>query len=173
MSELVALYRAVNVGRRRLPMDRLRAVHLAVGATNVRTVLASGNVLFARPPMDHGTLVQALETAFEREAGFASEVILRDRMELRNAVSRNPFLGDARDPKRAHTVFLRERPTREAVRAFLAHEGPEELGVDEREAFVYYTDGFARSKVDLGRLGVTATARNANTVAKLLELLGG
>jgi uncharacterized protein (DUF1697 family) len=172
MSRWLALYRGLNVGRRRVTMDRLRAAHESVGATQIRTFLASGNVVFSMPDTDRNTLARSLEAAFQREAGFSSEVTLRTADELRDAIARNPFLGAGYEPKFAHTVFLRQPPTLDAIRAFLQdHDGPEELDVGEREAFVYYTRGMARSGVDLGRLGVTSTSRNANTVGRLLALL--
>ena len=171
MPHLVALYRALNVGGRRITMDRLRSLHADVGLEGVRTHLASGNVLFRTDERDRAELAQRLESAFEREIGFASEVILRDAAELRACVARNPFLDSGYPPKLVHTLFLASPPSPEAVQAFRdGHEGPELVDVGGAEAYVYFPDGSARSKIDLRPLG-TGTARNANTVAKLLSLL--
>lgn len=172
MIRLVALYRALNVGRRRLTMDRLRRVHESEGLADVRTYLAAGNVLFSTAETEVDGLVERLERAFVREAGFESAVVLRTADELRSSIDRNPFLGAGYPLKMVHTAFLRERPAADAVSALMArHRGPELVEVSDREAFVYYADGMARSKLDLTRLGVVGTSRNANTVAKLLELL--
>ncbi|HEU5116773.1 MAG TPA: DUF1697 domain-containing protein, partial [Isosphaeraceae bacterium] len=47
MTTYLALLRAVNVGGTgKLPMSDLRALCEAAGFTNVRTYIASGNVLF-------------------------------------------------------------------------------------------------------------------------------
>lgn len=49
MTSFVALLRGVNVGRgNRLPMADLRAQLAALGYTNVRTLLNSGNAVFDR-----------------------------------------------------------------------------------------------------------------------------
>jgi uncharacterized protein (DUF1697 family) len=51
---------------------------------------------------------------------------------------------------------------------------PEEAMLDGREVFVRYPEGIGGSKLQAGwlekRLGVTGTARNANTIAKLISL---
>ncbi len=51
---------------------------------------------------------------------------------------------------------------------------PEEAVVDGREVFVRYPEGIGGSKLQAGwferRLGVVGTARNNNTVAKLIEM---
>lgn len=51
---------------------------------------------------------------------------------------------------------------------------PEEALLDGREVFVRYPEGIGGSKLQAAwfekRLGVTGTARNANTVAKLVAL---
>jgi uncharacterized protein (DUF1697 family) len=52
--------------------------------------------------------------------------------------------------------------------------GPEEMYLDGRELYIYYADGMGKSKLTpalLERaLKVSGTARNWNTVTKLLEM---
>ena len=47
--------------------------------------------------------------------------------------------------------------------------GREEVRLTGREVYVHYPDGMGRSKLELTSLGV-ATARNINTVAKLVAM---
>jgi uncharacterized protein (DUF1697 family) len=52
----------------------------------------------------------------------------------------------------------------------------ERLVLSDHEAYAWHPHGIGRSKLWTalsGKLGVTATARNWTTVAKLLELAGG
>lgn len=72
MESFVALLRAVNVGGRTIRMEELRALFTEMGFEDVRTMLASGNVLFK-------TTVESpagLEARIGRrlEAGFGYEV---------------------------------------------------------------------------------------------------
>ena len=72
-------------------------------------------------------------------------------------------------------MFLSAIPEQDAREALLkAHTGPEIIEMIAQEAFLYYPDGLGRSKltnVFLERkLQVSGTARNWNTVTKLLNL---
>ena len=49
MTTYVALLRGINVGGHQLPMARLRELMADAGATDVRTYIQSGNVLFRHP----------------------------------------------------------------------------------------------------------------------------
>ena len=54
---------------------------------------------------------------------------------------------------------------------------PEEMRIEGREAFVYYPNGFGKSKLAWAKvermLKVAGTARNWNSVVKLLEMAEG
>lgn len=74
----VALLRGINVGgKNRVEMARLRETISRAGADDVRTYIASGNVLFAdsRP---RGEIVGVLERAIEEEFGLSLKVLVRD-----------------------------------------------------------------------------------------------
>ncbi len=49
MPRRIVLLRAVNVGTGKLPMAELRALCEAAGFAEVRTYIASGNVVFRAP----------------------------------------------------------------------------------------------------------------------------
>ena len=77
-----------------------------------------------------------------------------------------------------HVVFLYATPNeaqRNAVRAMPF--SPELIAVGEREVYVYYPLGAGQSKLRWGpidkALGSAGTARNWNTVEKLLEMAEG
>ncbi|HEY7617328.1 MAG TPA: hypothetical protein VH744_11030, partial [Terriglobales bacterium] len=63
---------------------------------------------------------------------------------------------------------------REAILSIKA--GPEELRLAVRELYIYFPDGFGRSKLPVlldKTLKKSGTARNWNTVTKLLEIAEG
>ena len=77
MTTYIALLRAVNVGGTTpLPMNTLKAVCEAQGFTNVRTYIASGNVVF-RSAKSEAAVKAALEAALKAETGKAIRVALR------------------------------------------------------------------------------------------------
>ena len=96
---------------------------------------------------------------------------------MKGVVARNPFARRRGiEPARLLVTFLAADPGEEArgkVRRMKAGP-PEELYVDGRELYVYFPNGMGRSKLPVAAiekaLQTTGTARNWNSVSKLLEL---
>jgi uncharacterized protein (DUF1697 family) len=168
----VHLLRAVNVGGAKLPMAELREIAESLGATDVSTYIASGNLL-CDPPGDPDDFARALEAAIESRYGFFREVISRTARELRTAVDAFPF--DRMQPKYCHVYFLSGKPTAKATAA-LVERDLEELAVIGRDLHIRYRNGVAGTKLTTPlihrTLGVVGTGRNLDTVTKLAELAG-
>jgi uncharacterized protein (DUF1697 family) len=103
-------------------------------------------------------------------------VLVRTRAELAEVVSRDPLGKVATDTSRYLVSFLSKRlPARVARELEAADIGPAQLVIDGRELYAWYPDGVQRAQLAKlladDRLGVVSTARNWNTVTKLLELL--
>ena len=176
VAQQIALLRAVNLGpSRRIAMAELRALLSGLGYGAVRTHLASGNILLesdAAPGELARELEQHLADAFKLDV----PVVVRSREELADVVTRNPLGRVASaDPRRYQVTFLSHAPPAELVaRIDAAAIAPERVVVSAREVFAWHPDGIIGSplaKLLAGpRLGVTATARNWNTVTALLRL---
>lgn len=167
----VHLLRAVNVGGARLPMAELRALAEGLGAADVRTHIASGN-LVCTPPGDG--FDRALERAVEARFGFFREVISRSADELEAALAAHPF--DLVDAKHSHVYFLQAVPDAAAVATFDAADwSPDDVRVVGADLHVRYGDGIAGSRLTPQRihsaLGTVGTGRNLTTVRALLEML--
>jgi len=176
VAQQIALLRAINLGpSRRIAMAELRALLSGLGYGAVRTHLASGNILLesnAAPGELARELEQHLADAFKLDV----PVVVRSREELADVVTRNPLGRVASaDPRRYQVTFLSHAPPAELVaRIDAAAIAPERVVVSAREVFAWHPDGIIGSplaKLLAGpRLGVTATARNWNTVTALLRL---
>lgn len=166
----ILLLRAVNVGGAKLPMADLRSIAEDLGATDVSTHIASGNLLVdtTDPQFD-----RRLERAIEDRFGYFREAISRTPAELQAALDAHPFPIEG-DRKFHHVYFLLAEPTREQVDALLAKGLPESLAVIGRDLHIHYPDGVAGTKLTpalIARtLGSPGTGRNLNTVATLVEL---
>jgi len=175
MPVFIGLLRAVNVGGRSLKMQDLREVCTACQLQNVQTYLQSGNVLFKTTERKPKTVASKLEAALERKLGFRPDVILRTTAELRSVIGKNPF-AERRDvqPNKLHVLFLADELGDDTRKALLALKPDgEELRCGDRELYIYFPEGMGRSKFmpRVSRLlKNSATARNWNTVTKLLEL---
>jgi uncharacterized protein (DUF1697 family) len=171
----VALLRGVNLGpNRRLAMADLRALLASLGYDHVRTHLQSGNVILTTGKKP-ATLKRELERQIAAELGLETEVFVRTRDELADVVARNP-LGDVADnPSRYLVNFLSGKPTAPVERDLAAVDvAPERVVFSGREAYSWHPNGIHASELAKllrkERLGVSVTARNWNTVTKLLAL---
>jgi uncharacterized protein (DUF1697 family) len=98
----IALLRAINVGKRMVKMDRLRAIFQELKVDDVETFIASGNVIFTAPPQDTRALEQRIEQHLLASLGFAVETFIRTPAELAAIAAYRPF-GDEGD---VHTVYV-------------------------------------------------------------------
>ncbi len=167
--------RAVNVGGAPLPMAELRALATELGATDVSTYIASGNLL-CTPPGSPEEFDRALELAVEERFGFFREVISRSREAMQEALDAHPF--EVIEPKFSYVTFLLTEPSPAAVeKARTFATGEDRWEVLGSEMHVRYATGAGRPQMkdqSIGRaLGVPGTARNLNTVQKLIQLAEG
>ncbi|MFM5924308.1 MAG: DUF1697 domain-containing protein [Novosphingobium sp.] len=163
MTGWVALLRAVNVGGTgKLPMAELKVLGEALGLEQVRTYIASGNLIFA----SHRTepeLREAIEGALEQQYGKRIGVLVRSAAELSGLVAGNPW--PDRPGNRVVVLFTDGEVRLEGVR----NQGQEKLLAGPRAIFIDYGNGMADSKLVIPA-AKTGTARNMNSVAKLAEL---
>lgn len=154
-----------------MKMPALREVLASAGLGDVETLQVAGNVVLDDAGRSPAAIASLVRGAILAGFGFDLPVIVRTHAELADSHERNPF-ADAAEGRWVQTVFLDGRP---AATALDIPDGiPEEAVLDGREVFVRYPEGIGGSKLQAGwfekRLGVTGTARNANTVAKLIAM---
>ena len=178
MTDQVAFLRGINVGAStRVPMAELRGLLEELGYAGVRTHLQSGNVLYASDEAPDEAAERMAAVVSER-FGFDVAVVARTGDDLARVVELNPLAEIATAPSRHLVTFLAREPDEEAVaRLDPADFLPEAFAFRGRELYMWCPDGVHKSR--LGRivaqrgLGTTGTARNWNTVTRLLEMLGG
>ena len=169
----VALLRAINLGKRnRIPMAELRRVFEATGCEDVRTYIASGNVVFARDASDRSALVETIEDAVNAAFGFRPTLILRTGEELRVVAEKHPF---GEDTSHSHVTFLSEDPDEAAVERLESLDvAPDRFVISGADVFLHYPGGVQGSRLtnaDLEReLGVRGTTRTWRTVERLADL---
>lgn len=166
MAGWVALLRAVNVGGTgMLAMSRLRELCEELGFAGAVTYIQSGNVVF-RAGGGEAAVRRKLERALAAELGKPVGVHLRTAAELAAVLERNPF--PEAPGSQVLVLFLDEAPPEGSLDGLII-PGRERVRLAGREVFVHFPDGMGRSKLKLP-FAKTATGRNVNTVAKLLEL---
>lgn len=172
MTRFVVLLRGINVGgKNKLPMADLRDALTTAGYSNVTTYIQSGNIALSAESCDGPAISELIESTF----GLTIPVVVRTADQLKTAIDNNPFPDSVDQPKFLHLYFCQE-PISAEVAAGLDHERflPDRMAAGATEVYVSYQDGVAGSKLTnavLDRaLGQVTTARNWNTVLKLLDM---
>jgi uncharacterized protein (DUF1697 family) len=166
VTAFVALLRAVNVGGTgKLPMGDLKEICESLGFGNVRTYIASGNVVFVSLKSE-AAVKAGLERRLETYAGKSVGVLVRTAAEMAQVLADNPFPDAA--PNRTMAVFLDRAPPADTLAA-VRGRNDEQIGLGRREIYIHYGDGMAKSKLVVPA-AKTGTARNINTVAALAKM---
>lgn len=177
----VALFRGINVGTAKaIAMPQLAAVFQNLGYTGVRTLLRSGNVVFGATS-DQSGAAERIEAAVLAATGVRSSVLVLTATEFRAIAEANPLGGVTADASgsaagsKTFITFLSEpHGTIEVPDA--AALAPEVLRVGNSSVYQWMPDGSQQTKVPKSfwkQFSGHVTARNANTVRKLIELLDG
>jgi uncharacterized protein (DUF1697 family) len=166
MANYVALLRAVNVGGTgKLSMVQLKAMCEDAGFTQVRTYIASGNVVF-KSAATPKRVKSELEARLLAYAGKPVGVVVRTAAEMAAVLAANPFPKAA--PNYTVAIFLDDVPVKDSL-AHAAGVRDEKMQLGVREIYVFYPSGQGTSKLRIP-VAKNGTARNMNTVAKLAEI---
>ena len=179
MPRFAAFLRGINVGGRRVTGDRLRAPVVAMGASNVASFLASGNVVFDLGGRDGerdgtlpegGRLERLMEERFAQALGFEVPTFVRSAEEIDTITAYRPVSEEplARSHGSTQIALLRFAPTPEdASRVLaLAMEG-DALALEGRELYRLPSAGISQRALDLDRMGQILgefALRTSNTV---------
>ncbi len=172
-----ALLKGINIGGKKIPMADLKAVVEGLGHGDVKTLLASGNVVFTCAETEGAALEKQLEAALGKY-GLKTDVVLRNGVELAAVIAGNPFPDAATDHPNHLLVSFHRDPVPEGLIAKLTeiYDGPERLKAVGRELYIDFPDDVGHSRLGPAmaklKFPSLATMRNWNTVGKLAGLLG-
>lgn len=178
MKICIALLRSVLINGQRVKSAELKAMAEEAGCADVRTVIATGNLVF-RSRLTAGSLAHALEQACERRYGRATEVVVKSAAQWRTLVAANPFPDEsARAPSRVLAWAMRS-PLPDAGLAQLRQRTQGEERVErtaEGDLYMWFGEGgISESRLPSGfalkALGAVGTNRNWNTVGKISAVL--
>lgn len=176
MPKYVALLRGINVGgNKKVPMADLKKALEALKYKDVKTLLASGNVVFDAPEKDPKKVIATLEKKLEATFGFTIPVILRTHEHLQKLNKANPFKGiQVTDNTRLYVSFLSEKPATKLKIPYTSPDGnyrillaadSEVISVLEVTPDHGTIDAMSILEKEFGK---KITTRNWNTIQKLL-----
>ncbi len=175
MTAWVALLRGVNVGGIAIRNAELTQLFVDLHFDRVRTVLASGNVVFFNPAAESPTEMKArIEAGLRERFGYDAWIVLIPHAALAGIIDAYPFAQDGE-----HHAYVLFASTDEAHQELLAggptnnSDGPEQVAAGQGVVYWRCPRGaslstpFARH-VAKSRFKMTTTNRNINTLRKLL-----
>lgn len=177
MSKYVAFLRGINLGKRQIKMAELKALLESEGYEDVRTLLASGNVVFTARENDKGMLRAKLEKSIKDQFGFNVPVILRSDKEIGALIDSDPFKGVKVTPQtRLYITFLSEPPKSKLKSPYKSMGGEFAIREISKDKLVSVLGPNVKSPEVLDFLGKefgnNITTRNWNTVKKIAKAMG-
>lgn len=168
----IALWRGINVGKaKRLAMADLKTLLGELGATNVATLLNSGNAVFDSKRKLSADKIRA---AVLDKLGVDAAVILKTASEWA-VIAAGHGIAEADDHSRLLVAITSNPQALEAAAGIVAASG-ERFVVRAEAAYLWCGNGILESKAAvalLKKLGEAGTTRNWATVEKLNTLAQG
>ena len=174
MARYVAFLRGVNVGGKSVVrMHHVRDAFIAAGCRNVRSYIASGNLLFEVAPSRLASTVKALKKRLRRLLDGEPEMCVRRISDIERLIRSDPFKALRQHSRtKLYVSFLTDTPR---VKIALPVSDPRErleiIGATGREMFLVSRPksngwyGFPHAFVE--RFGVVSTTRTWSTVTRL------
>ena len=139
----------------------------------VKTYIQSGNAVFRARENQIKKIAEKLSSKILVCHGFNPKVLLLGVTELEEAIKNNPF--KTVEGKSLHFFFLESAPVKPNLEELTnVKSNSEEFKLYKKIFYLYAPDGVGRSKLAAKVekvLGVPVTARNWNTVRKLIEMV--
>ncbi len=173
----LALLRGINVGgKHKLPMKDLAAIFEAAGAKDVRTLIQSGNVVFAADAKLAKRIPGLVEAGIQARFGFPAPVVLCSAAEVAAAMDRSPFRAKGLSEDVVHLMFLKDAPDPAKAEALGPSPfPPDDFVLEGRTVHLHLPNGVADTKLTNawfdGRLKTVCTGRNWRTMTKLRAML--
>jgi uncharacterized protein (DUF1697 family) len=157
-------------------MQGLRELFAQSGATDVETLIQSGNVIFTASEARAPKIIEEAVSRLKHHYGFAAPMVLRDARTWAALIDGNPFVRSGANPDTLHALCLSEKPSAAAVLSLDPNRSPkDEFRICGRDVYLRLSSGVARSKLTNAwfdsKLGVVSTLRNWRTVMKLGEII--
>lgn len=176
MVRYAAFLRAINVGGHTVKMDQLRSLFEEMGFPNVKTFIASGNIVFDSNGKNVKTLEQRIEKSLYEALGYNVAVFIRPLHELSEIAECRPFK-DARDARETggssiYIGFLKDEPAEDVKnKLILLRTENEEFSFSGKELYwlcrIKFSESVFSGPLLEKTLGMQITLRNSTTVKKM------
>ena len=154
-------------------MRNLVEILEGMGCKNVKTYIQSGNIVFSTKKNKTKKITEEISSKILERHGFNPKVLLLGVSELEESIENNPF--KTKEGTALHFFFLESAPVKPDLDGLVnVKSKSEEFKLNKNIFYLYAPDGVGRSKLAAKveqALGVPATARNWNTIRKLIAMV--
>ena len=167
MPRYVAFLRGVMPTNAKMP--ELKRCFEEAGFTNVRTILASGNVVFDARSASESALEKRAEAAMQASLGRSFYTIVRPADTLRALLESDPYATFALAPNAKRVVSFLRAPGDAKLKLPIESDGARILRVVDREVFTAYVPsdkGPVFMTLIQKAFGADVTTRTWDTVGK-------
>jgi uncharacterized protein (DUF1697 family) len=177
MEIYLCILRGINVsGQKKINMQELKVLFGALGYSNIRTYIQSGNVVFSHAQTKPEELASQIKQKIAEQYGFEVPVLIRTKAEWQQVVDNNPFLQEKdMSTDKLHVTFLANEPqqvSREKLKEFRYE--PDRFILEGKEVYIFCPGSYGETKLSNAffesKLKVTATTRNWKTVNELAKM---
>jgi uncharacterized protein (DUF1697 family) len=177
MKTWIALVKGINVGgNNKILMKDLVRTCEALGFSEVRTYIQSGNIVFRASEKKAQKLSATISEAIQSEFDIRTSVMILSAVEMASALNGNPFpeIETDEDSKRLHLYFLSQPAARVDMTKLDAIRKPDERWeLLNNVVYLHTPQGAGDSKLaqQVEKIvGVATTARNLRTVRALVDM---
>jgi uncharacterized protein (DUF1697 family) len=176
MPVYIAMLRGINVsGQKLIKMEQLRASFEALGFSDVKAYVQSGNVVFKTAKISETGLTAKIAKKILDDFGHSVSVLVRTPAELGEDL-KSPFTKKAGiDVGRLYVTFLSQPAPKSADETLeILAAKSEQFFISGREIYLHCPDGYGNTKFSNNaiekKLSAQATTRNWRTVNALFEM---
>jgi uncharacterized protein (DUF1697 family) len=173
MTHFAAFLRGVNVGGVNIKMAEVATALTEAGFVNVRTILATGNVLL-ESKSGVGTVRKKAEAALRERFGYDAWVLAYDIDTVRAIDEAYPFEREV-DGYQSYVTFVTDAAVLDELGALAGDTGPSEK-ISRGDGVVYWQvpkgstlDSTIGKTMGKARYKSSTTTRNLRTLAKVLR----
>ena len=179
MVAYVSMIRGINVGGKKVKMDRLKELYKSLDFEDVKTYIQSGNVIFESKELDKIKLSHIIEKEIAEIFNFDVKVLLRTKNEMINVINGNPFKQE--DFNHLYVTFLSDIPSEKLIKDLACtideniENKSDKYNIIGKEIYLFLPNGYGRTKLNNNffekKLDISATTRNWRTVNRLVDFV--
>lgn len=176
MKTYAAFLRGINVGGyKKVPMAELKSMLEKMGCKNVKTILASGNVIFDSEKKITTLLGEAVEQKLNETFGFEVRTLVYDFCDIEKMIALDPFKGiEVTENIRLYVTLLAQKPKSKIRELYVSPDNSfRVLKVTDIALFSVLSVKDSRTVDAMSiiekEFGKDVTTRNWNTILKLCK----